>query len=257
MKSIVQFLFITLLTILVSCKGKTEKAPIKWNTKAVAEANKKHNQLLEIEKKQGWLLLFNGKTLDGWHLYNNPDSTNYSAWQVKDGMLYCNPTDESKVRGDLVTNRPFKDYELNFEWKISARGNSGVFINVQESPEILQTYHSGPEYQMLDTDHMDYNEPFKSPGCLYGFQEQLNPVNVKPTNQWNTSTIKQKNGKIEFYLNGVLTAKEDFKSSKWLSQVNGSGFADKPEFGKHTEGKIALQNWYFDVWFRNMKIREL
>lgn len=256
-KNIFLLLGFALLLLSSSCKEEKKPDVENWNTKKIAEKNAVHNKLLAIEKEQGWQLLFDGETLKGWHLYNKPDSTEYSAWQVKKGMLYCNATDDTRARGDLITDNSYENYELTFDWKIAARGNSGVFINVQEKPEVLQTFHSGPEYQMLDTDHMDYAAKAKSPGCLYGFQDQLNPVEVKPTGQWNTSTIKQKDGKIEFYLNGVLTAKEDFNSAKWLEKVSGSGFADRPEFGKHTQGKIALQNWYFDVWFRNMKIREL
>ena len=212
---------------------------------------------MDIEKEQGWQLLFDGETLNGWHLYNKPDSTGYSSWEVRDGMLFCNATDESKTRGDLVTDIEFEDYEFTFEWKMSPRGNSGIFVNVQESPEILNTYNSGPEYQLLDTDHMDYDVPTKRPGCLYGFHPQENTAEVNPTGQWNSSTIKQKDGKIEFYLNGILTATEDFKSEGWKEKISGSGFANRPEFGRHSKGKLALQNWYFEVWFRNMKIRSL
>lgn len=244
------------LLYIMGCKQNNSQKT-EWNTKKIAQENEVHNQLLDIEKEQGWQLLFDGETLDGWHLYNKPDSTKFSTWVVRDGMLYCNAKDESKVHGDLITDSEFEDYEFAFEWKISARGNSGIFINVQERPDILNTYNSGPEYQMLDTDHMDYDVPEKRPGSLYGFVAQMNTVEVKPTGQWNTSIIKQKNGKIEFYLNGVLTAKEDFNSPDWKSGIAASGFGKNSEFGQHTKGKLALQNWYFDVWFRNMKLREL
>lgn len=243
-------------SIFLACKQKEKQVSTEWNTKAKAAQNKVHNQLLAIEKEQGWELLFDGKTLNGWHLYNNADATKDAAWQVKDGMLYCDAKNEDKVSGDLVTDRAYENYELTFEWKIAARGNSGVFINVQEQPEILNTYHSGPEYQMLDKDHMDYSNATKAPGCLYGFHEKLNKVSVKETWQWNTSTIIQNNGKVAFYLNGILTAQEDFTTKKWAEKVAATRFGAFPEFGKHIKGKIALQNWYFDVWFRNMKIRE-
>lgn len=251
-------LFIILFVLCYfGCAPKKEKSPDIWNTKQAVLKNKVHNQLLEYEKEAGWRLLFDGKSLNGWHLYNKRDATKQSAWEVRDGLLYCNPKDENKLAGDLVTDEAFEDYELSFEWKIASRGNSGIFINVQERPEILQTYHSGPEYQLLDSDHMDYDIATKRPGCLYGFLPQENRVEVHSTGQWNNSTIKQKNGTVQFYLNGVLTATEDFNSDRWKTRVSTSNFANHPHFGAHTKGQIALQNWYFEVWFRNMKIREL
>ncbi|NJB37761.1 DUF1080 domain-containing protein [Croceivirga sp. JEA036] len=257
MKSKIFLCVMLMCIVFIGCKRKEKQVSTEWNTKAKAEQNKVHNKLLAIEKEQGWELLFDGKSLNGWHLYNNADSTKFGAWQVKDGMLFCDAKNQSKVWGDLVTDKAYEDYEFSFDWQIAARGNSGIFINVQEQPDILNTYHSGPEYQILDTDHMDYGTETKAPGCLYGFQKQINKVQVKETWQWNTSTIKQKDGKVEFYLNGILTAKEDFTTKSWSAQVAASRFGEFPEFGKHTKGKIALQNWYFQVWFRNMKIRTL
>ena len=131
------------------------------------------------------------------------------------------------------------------------------FINVQETPEYRATYQTGPEYQLLEPAHSDTKTPLKRPGCLWGISPQSNTVEAHPVGQWNTSKIVQQNGKVEFYLNGKLTAREDFTSKAWTDKIASSNFKDSPNFGKATRGKIALQNWYFDAWFRNMKIREL
>ena len=245
------------LFCLDSCKTDKKADEPTWRTKKLAKENQVHNQLLDIEREQGWTLLFDGKTLDGWHLYNNPDSTRFSAWEVRDGHLFCNATDETKVFGDLVTDKEYENYELVFDWQMALRGNGGVFINVQESPEYTATYKTGPEYQLLEPAHMDTKTPMKRPGCLWGLSPQLNKVEAKATGQWNTAKIVQQDGKIEFYLNGKLTAKEDFTSQDWKNKVAASSFKDSPGFGKSTRGRIALQNWYFEAWFRNMKIREL
>ena len=256
MKS-VQIVAILLGCTMVGCKGNDKKEENVWRTKKLAAENQVHNQLLDVEKEQGWHLLFDGKTLEGWHLYNKPDSTVFSAWEVKDGLLYCNATDESKVFGDLVTDQAYENYELVFEWQMGLRGNGGVFINVQEAPEFPATYRTGPEYQLLEPTHMDTKTKKKQAGSLWGVSPQTNPVDAKPVGQWNTSKIIQKDGKIEFYLNGKLTAREDFNSPEWKQKVGKSGFAENADFGKATKGKIALQNWYFEAWFRNMKIRGL
>lgn len=241
----------------VSCKSDKKTEDISWRTKQTALDNQVHNRLLDVEKEQGWELLFDGASLNGWHLYNKPDSTHLSAWEVKDGMLYCNAVDESRVFGDLVTDKEFKDYELEFEWQMAFRGNGGVFINVQEAPQFEATYRTGPEYQLLDPAHMDTQTPKKQAGSLWGVSPQTNAAAAKPNGQWNSAKIIQKDGKIEFYLNGILTAQEDLNSPEWKQKLVQSNFKDNSDFGRMTQGKIALQNWYFESWFRNMKIREL
>ena len=241
----------------VSCNTDKKSESPTWRTKRWVNENQVHNKLLDIEKEQGWTLLFDGRSLEGWHLFNKPDSTEFSAWEVRDGALFCNATDQSKVFGDLVTDKEYENYELIFEWQMGLRGNGGVFINVQESSEYRATYQTGPEYQLLEPAHSDTKTPLKRPGCLWGLSPQLNLVEAKSVGQWNTSKIVQQNGKVEFYLNGKLTAKEDFTSKEWMDKIALSNFKDSPNFGKATQGKIALQNWYFNAWFRNMKIKEL
>ncbi|MEZ4810973.1 MAG: DUF1080 domain-containing protein [Allomuricauda sp.] len=246
---------ISLILLIASCKNETKKdGEAVWHTKKVAVENETHNQLLDIEKQQGWELLFDGKTLNGWHVYNTPNEI--SVWEVKNGELHRNPKIETQNNEDLVTDKAYKNYELVLEWKISNRGNSGIFLNVQEKPEVATAYQTGPEYQILDPNHMDYGLPLKKTGCLYGFSPQKNEAITK-AGQWNQTRIVQHNGKVEFYLNGTLTAEEDFTLPGWKDKIADTHFKDYPEFGQATQGKIALQDWYFEVWFRDIKIREL
>lgn len=217
----------------------------------------KDNKLSDQEEQEGWLLLFDGKTLNNWHLYNNPDSTN-SSWRVENGAIVYLADSANVKHEDLVTDKEFENFDLKFEWKISEEGNSGVFINVVEKKEIPTAWASGPEYQLLDSLHPDYGINMKKrPGCLYNFSGQKNPVPAKPAGEWNQGRIKQENGKVEFYLNGLQTAEQDFKSDQWKEMIAASGFSYFPDFGKTTKGKIALQRWYKTVAFKNLKIREL
>ncbi|WP_276392190.1 3-keto-disaccharide hydrolase [Eudoraea chungangensis] len=252
-------LYILLMAMVfgTSCKNNEETKFQILRSKELAIKNKVHNKLMDIEKEQGWSLLFDGKTLEGWHLYNKPDSTRFSAWEVQEGTLYCNATDESRIFGDLVTDKEYENYELLFEWQMALRGNGGVFINVQENPKYKATYETGPEYQLLEPEHMDTKTPLKRPGCLWGISPQLNKIEAKSVGEWNTARIIQQEGVIKFYLNGKLTAEEDLTSREWRNKIANSNFKDALGFGKVTKGKIALQNWYFEAWFRNMKIREL
>lgn len=213
------------------------------------------NTLTEQEQKEGWQLLFDGTTLNNWHTYNNEKKAP-TAWVIKNGTIYCNPNDESQ-KFDLVSDKVYKNYEFKFEWKLEKEGNSGVFINVQERPDINATYHSGPEYQLLADSHPDFDKPLKRAGCLYMFLPQQNFVNTKAKDDWNQSSIVQKDGKVTFYLNGKVTAEMDFNSQKWQKMVKHSTFKDFPEFGKHTSGKLALQDWSRGASFRNLKIKQL
>lgn len=251
-----QVLQVIFVLFILGCKEKNIKVP-EWRTKKLALENQTHNQLLPIEKEQGWTLLFDGKTLNGWHLYNNADSTALSAWEVKDGLLYCNAIDENRIFGDLITNREYENFEFTFEWQMALRGNGGIFINVQEDAAFDATYRTGPEYQLLEPAHMDTKTPKKQAGSLWGVSEQLNPANAKPVGDWNRGKIIQQDGTVQFYLNGILTAEEDFNSEAWKRKLSTSNFANNVNFAKSTKGKIALQNWYFESWFRNMKIREI
>lgn len=220
------------------------------------KAKEDANKLTDKEKKDGWILLFDGKSTNGWHLYNK--SVGPTAWIIKNSELICNPENKNEnERGDLLTDKEYENFEFKFEWKISEGGNSGIFINVLERKDIPTAWASGPEYQLLEKTHADYAKPKSRAGCLYGFATLKNPVEPKPFGQWNQSVIKQKNGKIEFYLNGVLTAKEDFKSQSWKDKVNETYFKTFAEFGKHTRGHIALQDWNKGISFRNIKIRTL
>ena len=190
---------------MVSCKTNNKSEKQIWRTKQWVVKNRAHNQLTSTEKELGWSLLFDGQTLKGWHLYNKPGSTKFSAWKVHNGVLFCKATDQSKVFGDLITDKVYENYELIFEWKMDMRGNGGVFINVQEKPKYTATYNTGPEYQLLDFNHSDTNTPLKKAGCLWGVSPQINPTKVNTTGRWNTAKIIQQNGNIEFYLNGKLT----------------------------------------------------
>lgn len=215
------------------------------------------NELSKKEIAEGWGLLFDGKSTDQWHIYNVGKKS--SAWKVKEGALVCDPTDVKidEERGDLVSDKNYTNFEFAFDWKLSEAGNSGVFINVLENDTIPRAWASGPEYQLLESSHEDYSKKEKRSGTLYGFSEQKNPIEPNPLGEWNHSVIKQVDGKVEFYLNGVLTAEQDFNSQEWKDKIAASGFSRFPVFGKFTSGKISLQDWSKGVSFKNLKIREL
>jgi azurin len=219
--------------------------------------DKEQNVLSDQEKKDGWTLLFDGKTMNGWHLFNRGSIP--SAWSVDSGRLVCNPHAKDVKHGDLVTDKVFQDFDLQFDWKISKAGNSGVFINVLERPDLGTTFSTGEEYQLLD----DRNVP---PEYLSNLSHKAaaifgvipNTTNTVPkSGEWNHSRILQQNGAVTFWLNDVLTVQVDLKSDSWKSLVAASSLKKYPEFGLAVSGHLALQDWTNGVAFSNIKIREL
>ncbi|MBC6492809.1 DUF1080 domain-containing protein [Flavihumibacter stibioxidans] len=223
-----------------------------------AEKKSGPNTLTEAEEEQGWELLFDGESTKGWHVYN--EGAVPSVWVVKDGALVCDPEVEEGSRGDLVSDKSYTDFDFKFDWKISRAGNSGVFINVQEDTAYKTAWATGPEYQLLDnanvTDH-NKNDSLRQAGCLYGMVPLKNNASPRPYTEWNEGRIVQQNGKITFWLNGVVSAEEDINSSRWKELVAASSLGKFPAFGKSTSGRLALQDWARGVSFRNLKIREL
>ena len=103
------------------------------------------NTLTDKEKADGWKLLFDGKTTNGWHGYNQKGMP--EGWAVKDGAL----TRVAKTT-DIVSDEEFENFELQFDWKLAKNGNSGLFFHVVESPKYKEVYFTGPEFQLLDND---------------------------------------------------------------------------------------------------------
>jgi hypothetical protein len=212
------------------------------------------NALTKKEKKEGWTLLFDGKSTAGWRTFNSTAAG--AAWKVEDGAL----TLESKAkegRGDLLTDKSYENYELTIEWKISACGNSGVIFNVVEDPKYKATYHTGPEMQVLDnTCHPDAKIIKHRAGDLYDLIS-VSKETVKPAGEWNVAKLVSDHGKMQFWLNGEQLVTFTMHDAAWDAMVAGSKFKSMPDFGKATGGHIALQDHGDQVWFRNIKIREL
>ncbi len=224
---------------------------------ACSGPSNQQNILSDQEKKDGWSLLFDGKTLGGWHLFNRGNIP--SAWSADSGSLVCNPHAKNVKHGDLVTDREYENFDLVFEWKISHAGNSGMFINVQERPELATTFSTGPEYQLLDDKNMeaDYlKDSSHKAAAIFGVIPNKSQSIPKP-GEWNQSRILQQNGKLTFWLNGIQTVEVDLKSDEWKKLVAASTMSHFPEFGIATKGHLAVQDWTNGVSFRNMKIKEL
>jgi hypothetical protein len=216
------------------------------------------NTLTKKEKKEGWKLLFDGKTTKGWHTYLR--DTVGSKWQVKDGALVFDPSQPASGGGDIVTNEEYENFELNLEWKVGKGSNSGIIFDVQENPKYNATYLTGPEMQVLDNkDASDNKKQNHLAGCLYDMAGDSTVSKPHPVGEWNQVRLIQNKGHLTFFLNGIQTFDGQIGSDEWNNMVAHSKFANKAfsDFAKVAKGRIALQQHPgFSEW-RNIKIRPL
>lgn len=212
----------------------------------------------DVSAQEGeWVSLFDGKTTNGWHTYGKSKAG--AAWEVSNGTLHLNIDGKTQdERGDLVTDKEYENYHLKLEWKISEGGNSGIIFNIHEDKEKYEnTYNSGPEMQVLDSDNHADGKIFKHrTGDLYDLIPSSSEP-VKPVGEWNLAEIISNNGKLQFFLNGVNIVTTTMYNDEWKKLIAGSKFAEWPGFGTYKKGKIALQDHNDQVWFRNIQIKEL
>lgn len=216
------------------------------------------NQLTQKEKNDGWVLLFDGKTTNGWHTYNR--DTVSSNWKVIDGALVMDPKAKTSrsSSGDIVTDNDYEDYEFSTQWRISEGGNSGIIFNVKEDPKYSNTYTTGPEMQVLDNIKAEDNKKENHlAGLLYDISGTAALSKPKPVGEWNEARIIQKDGHLTFYFNGIKTVDIQQGSDEWKRLVANSKFKTWPDFDTTPEGKIAFQDHGHEVAFRNVKIRKL
>ncbi|MDR3711402.1 MAG: DUF1080 domain-containing protein [Puia sp.] len=214
------------------------------------------NTLTNKEKKEGWKLLFDGKTTQGWHTYLR--DTVGSKWQVKDQTLVFDTSQAESGGGDLVTNESYENYELKLEWKISKGGNSGIIFDVQEDPKFGATYLTGPEMQVLDNkDASDNKKQSHLAGCLYDLAGDATVSKPHPAGEWNQVRILQNKGHLTLWLNGIQTYDGQIGSDEWNKLVANSKFKHTSNFAKVAAGKISLQEHPGSSGWRNIKIRLL
>ena len=207
-----------------------------------------------------WVTLFDGKAVKGWHSYLKDRAI---GWNVEDGTLTPDGTG-----GDLVTDKEYENFDLEFEFKIPKGSNSGVVYKIIESPDNKTTYMSGPEYQVIDDEFYRVKDAQGNSTKLKG--SQLTGANydmtapsdltaVKPAGEWNKGRIVVNNNHVEHYLNGKKVVDYQYGTDEWKAMVAKSKFANWAYATPHAKGKIALQNHSPDekVWYRNIRIREL
>ncbi|MCG3123997.1 MAG: hypothetical protein GIKADHBN_02436 [Phycisphaerales bacterium] len=206
------------------------------------------NTLTDAEKKAGWVLLFDGKSME--HFKGFKTDAVPASWEAQNGTLHAKGSG-----GDILTKHQYKDFEFACEWKVPEGGNSGIIYRVAE--EGGATYETGPEFQVLDNaKHKDKADPKTTAGSLYGLYAPTKDM-TKPAGEWNTAKIVVKGTKVEHWWNGEKVVDADMGSEEFKKLVAGSKFNAWKGFAVQPKGFIALQDHGDQVWYRNIKIREI
>lgn len=225
-------------------------------TMAFVSCADKNNTISAVDKANGWELLFDGKSLDGWRNYN---SDGLEGWYVKDGCIVSSG-DGSNTSGFIVYDKVYEDFDFTIDWKLSYGGNSGLTYHVQEGKEY--PYITGPEYQLIDKAGW---EDRNAPATLHDWQDvgadysmhtaDLSKARLNPAGEWNNSRITFRNGHVQHFLNGALICEFDVWTDEWFALKAESKWRNCPEYGMADSGLICLLGQGDKVWFRNIKIK--
>lgn len=214
-----------------------------------------HAQLPSLSKKEvkeGWILLFDGKSFDGWQKSNGQPFTG-KGWKIENGVLSVDPT--AGRGGDIVTTKEFADFELSLDFKLEKGTNSGVKYSLFKNTSL------GCEYQIID----DANHPDaklgkkgnRSLAALYDVLSVTGKKDVKPLGEWNNIRIFSKGKHVEHWLNGKKVLEYERGSEQLKNAVAESKFNKNSGWGETVPSPILLQEHEDVIHFRNIKIRSL
>ena len=251
------------LFLLTACNEEppTTEPPTPVETDAPPAAN----TLSDTERTEGWQLLFDGKTTDGWRGYNH-ETFPTRGWEIDDSgnlTVHASGGEEDGFGGDIITEQQYENFDLQLEFMVSDTGNSGILYRVVEV-EHTPIWHNAPEYQILDNDYylsvpeevLGINMKNKLTGeqyDMYGAPEDY----TRPLGEWNQARITIQDDRVTHYLNGAKTAEFTIGSPDYQERLAASKFKDYPGFAQTRRGHIGLQDHGHLIKFRNIKIREL
>ena len=220
--------------------------------KTITMTSSSHNVLSSADHALGWQSLFNGSDMRMWRQYKKEG---VEGWKVENGEMIALGLEG--LSADIITKETFENFELSLEWKISERGNSGIFFNVREEEHLNHVYESGPEYQLLDDESFrDQLKDWQETGANYA----MHPPKVtaqNPRGTYNHTRIIVDEGKVQHWLNDILIVQYQLWTPEWEALKASGKWKDFPDYGKFRSGHIALQDHGNQTSFRNIKIRRL
>jgi hypothetical protein len=219
------------------------------------------NTLTDAERKDGWKLLWDGKTTAGWRSAKGTEFPK-QGWAIQDGTLTVLKSKgaESRAGGDIVTTKEYKAFELKLEFKLTEGANSGIKYYVDTDLNKAEGSAIGLEYQLLD----DARHPDAKAGrdgnrtiaSLYDLIPAKAGKKVRPIGEWNEARIVSDGKHVEHWLNGEKVVAFERGSQAFRELVGISKYKVWPSFGERPSGPILLQEHGDQVSFRNVKIRE-
>ncbi len=231
------------------------------------EVSDLNNALTKAEQKEGWKLLWDGKTMEGWVSYKDGTAPT-KGWTIQDTELITD-LPNNKGGGDIVTKKEFKNFILEVDFLFTPGANSGIKYFIQPNKDGKGFSNVGFEYQVLDDDkHPDAKAGINGNRKLASLYDLI-PANpqkfdpapsVKPSkgvNQWNRARIVVEGNKVTHYLNGIKVVEIVRGTPEWKAAFATSKFKDYPGFGEFATGHILLQDHGNEVHYRNIKIKEL
>ena len=221
------------------------------------------NTLTTSEEKDGWKMIWDGKTTEGWRGARLEDFPQ-EGWEIKNGILtvLASGGAESAAGGDIVTEKLYGDFELKADFKITEGANSGIKYYVDTDINKGPGSSIGLEYQILDDDkHPDAklgnHEGSRTVASLYDLIKADPDKPIHPVGAWNTARIISKNNHVEHWLNGTKVLEYERGSEDFRKLVSESKYAKWDRFGELEEGRILLQDHGNRVSFKNIKIKTL
>jgi len=269
-KHIFQSTLVFSLIFSSACAQGKKSFEVVKNQQEIQESKLSRIDIKSFKKnKKGAYIIFDGSSLHGWRGYNKDHVP--SKWTIEDGTLKFTkkPTIDKPEGGDIVFAYDFKNFELEFQWRISEAGNSGVFFLAKEIKG-QPIYISSPEYQILDNEKhpdakMGVNGNRKS-ASLYDMIP-ANPQNSKPAGEWNISKIVVKGNTIQHFQNNVKVVEYTVRTKEWTDLLQASKFSKEKwplafellnNVGGATQsGLIGFQDHGDDVWYKNITVKVL
>lgn len=251
--------FVLVLFVLIGCVGLVSASSC---CPSAAKGGCGSNELTKDQIKDGWVLLFDGKSSKGW-VGLGKDKFPETGWEIKEGVLTVNPAakdSEKKRGGSILTVGMYDNFEFKFDFKITEGANSGIKYFVREE-DAKAGKELGLEFQVLDDNkHPDAKKGTagnRTVASLYDLIAADKSKKVNAIGQWNTARIVSKGKHVEHWLNGKKVLEYERGSKEFMDLIAISKYKNIKDFGLAKKGHILLQDHKDTVSYRNIMVKKM